>query len=168
MAFSKRMLVMTGEHAGTLTRFLVSGLFWTFWSLWFQSERMSAPQVWTCTNHDKFCGRALILVPGGDRLYVHVHGPDLAGFVLFHPQLPVFGWIHALQQLVHRLHRLQTRQNQNLRKRWYDFIQVRRRSGNIIKAFKEFKCKSPAAALRTSLNHSKVWTVKVWSLSKIP
>lgn len=41
-------------------------------------------------------------------LNVHIHRSDLAGFVLLHPQLSVFGWIHVLQQLVDRFHHLQT------------------------------------------------------------
>lgn len=48
------------------------------------------------------------LVPGVEVLYVHVDGPHLARLVLLHPQLAVFGWVHVLQQLVHRLHHLRT------------------------------------------------------------
>lgn len=37
---------------------------------------------------------------------LHVHWPDLSSLILPHPQLSVFGWVHTLQELVHRLHRL--------------------------------------------------------------
>lgn len=47
-------------------------------------------------------------------LYVHVNRSDLASFVLLHPQLPVFGWIHLLQQLVYRFHHLRTNKNLKL------------------------------------------------------
>lgn len=37
---------------------------------------------------------------------LYVHWPDFSSLILPHPQLSVFGWIHTLQELVHRLHRL--------------------------------------------------------------
>lgn len=40
-----------------------------------------------------------------------VHGPDLSRLILPNPQLSVFDWVHTLQQLVHWLHRLDTREN---------------------------------------------------------
>lgn len=45
--------------------------------------------------------------PGAVRLYLHVHGADVARLVLSDPQLPVFGWVHFSKQLVHRLNCLQ-------------------------------------------------------------
>lgn len=37
---------------------------------------------------------------------LYVHWPDLSSLILPHPQLSVFGRVHTLQELVHRLHRL--------------------------------------------------------------
>ena len=37
---------------------------------------------------------------------LYVHRPDLSSLILLHPQLSVSGRVHALQQLVHWLHRL--------------------------------------------------------------
>lgn len=45
--------------------------------------------------------------PRAVRLYLHVHGADVARLVLSDPQLPVFGWVHFSKQLVHRLNCLQ-------------------------------------------------------------
>lgn len=39
---------------------------------------------------------------------LYVHRPDFSSLILPHPQLSVFGWVHTLQELVHRLHRLKT------------------------------------------------------------
>lgn len=37
-------------------------------------------------------------------LYFHIYRSDIAGFVFFYPQFPVFGWIHFLKQLIHRFY----------------------------------------------------------------
>lgn len=85
-----------------------------------RAERTSAavhgPQVgaseklWTLqTSRNSGGGR---LIPGQEALNVHVHRPHIPGFVLLHPQLPVFGGIHVLQELVDGLHRLRRNRHQ--------------------------------------------------------
>lgn len=37
---------------------------------------------------------------------LYVNWPDVSSLILLHPQLSVSGRVHTLQQLVHRLHRL--------------------------------------------------------------
>lgn len=56
------------------------------------------------------------MIPGQDGLYVHIHGPNLTGVILLHPQLSVFGGIQVLQQLVDWLHRLETHKHLHI---WY-------------------------------------------------
>ena len=44
-------------------------------------------------------------------LDLNVDRPDFPSVVLLYPELPVFGWVHTLQQLVHRLHGLETQEH---------------------------------------------------------
>ena len=39
---------------------------------------------------------------------LYIHGSDLSGLVLIHPELSVSARVHSLEQLVHWLHRLDT------------------------------------------------------------
>ena len=49
----------------------------------------------------------------GEQLYVQVDGADVPGLVLFDPQVSVLGRVHRLEQLVHVLYRLSTREKYN-------------------------------------------------------
>lgn len=111
MNYDYDAVTMSQEHAGTsLCRcFLHSHCKKEPFSVEFQSQSESrvTPNV---------LGLLCPRVNTEDRvvrvgLYVHVNRSDLASFVLFHPQLPVFGWIHLLQQLVYRFHHLRTNKN---------------------------------------------------------
>lgn len=51
-------------------------------------------------------------------LDLHVHRADVACLVLSNPQLPVFGWVHFLKQLVHRLDCLQETEKRGHSQRW--------------------------------------------------
>lgn len=60
--------------------------------------------LWVCFNTED---RTADPRSGQDELYVHIHRPNITGFVLLHPQLSVFGWIHILQELVDGLNHLE-------------------------------------------------------------
>lgn len=51
-------------------------------------------------------------------LDLHVHRADVACLVLSNPQLPVFGWVYFLKQLVHRLDCLQETEKRGHSQRW--------------------------------------------------
>lgn len=181
MAFSKLTLIMMRNmlvlrSVAALPLVAQKGVRTCFLRTSWQMEGEPSSLVWTCTvrgsvlfqvfwdSADASTVETGWLIPDVGGLYVHVHGPHLAGLVLLHPQLPVFGWVHVLQQLVHRLHHLETihTPNNHLLCTFFLLWPQQVNQGADRKSTKTFTWISTDGSIRTLQNFS---SFLVWNLT---